>query len=460
MLCNKLSCLHAIIFACLGICFAINTFASQFVNTNMTSVFLIIFFCLYVLYQQPISILRFPFAYFIAATNLIGVIIIEYGNIHLDELNVFSSANNSLAVLVLGWFLFLSTMFWLESFYPYDYNLELPCQTKVKIKNIAIEFNTLFLMSFLIFLIPFLIKVLPHPYFLEKVDRFLYFAYFFSDSEKRILNIFNYFLPVIVALMIKYRSKFSLFILCAYILMKFFMGEKFGLFFYIFCYFVIFAGSNITLTKTIIVKYAFRAFIVFAILISVVFGHRALLYNADLGGNFTYLIQRTAQNGQLWWALYPEARENHFNFTELSDEVGSFYAFDYNINYSTGIYKVMKKTTPAKIFNAKIDAKSRYADSTFATIFYYFGIPGIFLFSIFVAALYWVLVRYMIYAFNNIFIFDLLVMGKLFSVANTVLTQSDFNLLFSYQTLLCLIGLLGLNLFRSFAINHCRQGAV
>lgn len=44
MLCNKLSCLHAIIFACLGICFAINTFASQFVNTNMTSVFLIIFF--------------------------------------------------------------------------------------------------------------------------------------------------------------------------------------------------------------------------------------------------------------------------------------------------------------------------------------------------------------------------------------------------------------------------------
>lgn len=457
MLDNKLTCMSLTIFACLGICFSLNTFASQFINTNTTSVFLIIFFFIYILHQQYALVFRFLFVFFIAVTNLTGVIIIEYSNFYLKELDTVSSNNNSLAILAFGWFLFLATIYLLEFFYPYKNNENSSCPAKIKFNNIIINSQTLFSILFFIFLIPICMKVLPHPYFLEKVDRFLYFDHFFSDTDKRILNVLNYFLPLIIVILIKFKSKLNFFLLCLYILMRFFTGEKFGLFFYIFCYFAIFGSCHISLSKENILKYTLKFLVIFIVLISIVFGHRVLLYNSNSENNITYLVQRIAQNGQLWWALYPEACVNDFNFSELNDEVEVFYTHTQEIRYSTGIYKVMEKTTPMKLVSAKIAAKSRYANSTFATIFYYFGIPGMFLFSIFAAVLYWILTRYMIYIYDNIFLLDLIICGKLFTIANTMLTQSDFNLLFSYQTILCVIGLIILNLFRSFSIKHNHQ---
>jgi len=437
----------------LGIGFTINLIAAIIfnVNANYTTCVLVVSYFAAFIYYEPIFLMRYPFICFTAVTNLMGVVIIEFTQYYLNELGIYSFYQNSLALISYSWYLFLTTLYILDHIYP-D-NIICNKNIKIKINKKSIEFKRLLLYFFLILLISISVRVIPRPYFTENVDRFLYSVYFFNDIDRTVLRILNYMVPIII-IFVKDKSKMGIFAFLLYVITRFFMGEKFGLFFNILCYFAIFISSSLKFNKKIIMKYGMRFFLALSLLISVVFVHRILLYNASLQDNLSYIIRRTSQNGQLWWAYYDQAINKKFSFQELNEEISQNFTLKYDIKYSAGIYKVMYKTTPSNIFYSKLENKSRYANSTFASILYYFGVPGILIFSIIAAIFYWLLTHYIIYAFKNSLLFDLIICGRLFSVANTVLTQSDFHLLFSYQTIVSMLSLIFLNFLRCAIMNN------
>ncbi len=92
---------------------------------------------------------------------------------------------------------------------------------------------------------------------------------------------------------------------------------------------------------------------------------------------------------------------------------------------------------------------SRYASSTYATMFYYFKEPGMLIYSILAGMFYWLLTRYFLFSVKNMYLIDIFFCGRLFFLANSVITMSDFDRIFIWQTFFSILIILTLNAFRS-----------
>lgn len=404
----------------------------------------------------PLIYLRFPFVWFTAGTNILGVLLIEQNHLFLPELNRYGYSNNSLFYLVVAWFLLLASAIILEIIFPMPKNLTTNKENTIflRLYNYRIPLCSMIIMLFALFFFIQFVNVFSHPFFLEHLDRFLYAKKYISLWNAKLIGYFTYVIPIVVAgtFYSSYR-KMSFGALALFCLYKFWIGEKFGLFFLIFCYasiIVSYLKQNINLKSTI--RYIFKAFLVIMVFIGVIFGHRVLLYHANITENQNYLIRRIAQDGQLWWAMYDISNSTNLSLDELNDEINPFFILsnDTKTTYNFGIYKIMKKTTPIDLFWNKLSDNSRYADSTFASIYYYFKEPGLIFFAILFGFLLWGLTRYFIVSYLNFYIPELVLSGKLMIIMNTVLTQSDFYMVFSYQTMACILIMLCLGIYRAY----------
>lgn len=402
----------------------------------------------------PMFYLRYPFVIFTAVTNILGVLIIERTSLFLPELNVYGYSNHSLFYLAFTWFLVLSTINTLEFLLPSDRTALLnKCSVlQFNMGNISIPIFSILETVFTGFFLLLLLSLLPHPFFLEQMDRFLYAEKYITPWQGKLIGYFTYILPAIVAATFhsNYR-KMSLCALTVFAAYKFWTGEKFGAFFLLFCYvFIIISYLKQNLDLRIAIKYFLRALLILLLLTGVIFGHRILLYHSTASQNKNYLIQRIAQNGQLWWAMYDLSNVSNLDTNELNDELDMFFTFNNRPSYKSGIYKIMKKTTPPNLFWKKINDNSRYADSTFASIYYYFKEPGLMISALLFGILFWGLTRYFLAAYSYMHIPELIISGKMMIIMNTVLTQSDFYMIFSYQTLICIFLMFCLGLCRSY----------
>lgn len=403
---------------------------------------------------NPMICLRYPFVIFTAATNALGVLIIEQTNLYLTELNTYGHANHSLFYLLFTWFLVLSTITILEVLLPLT---EICKLNKHSTFNGTLQSTGALIFPicggiFIAFFLWQFLSVLPHPFFLEHMDRFLYSKKYISLWQGKLIGYFTYMLPVIVAgtFHSNYR-KISMSALIVFFIYKFWTGEKFGAFFLVFCYvFIIVSYIKQTVDLKTTLKYISTALIILVLLTGVIFGHRVLLYHSTFSQNKDYLIQRIAQNGQLWWAMYDLSNSENPDIDEINDELDTFFSFNDNPTYKSGIYKIMEKTTPLNLFWKKINDNSRYADSTFASIYYYFKEPGLMIAAIVFGILFWEITRYIIIAYKYMLIPELVISGKMMIIMNTVLTQSDFYMIFSYQTMICVFSIFCLGLWRSY----------
>lgn len=437
--------LGAIIFTCYII--------SSILLINLDSLVLFTFFLFigFLLYNNPNFIIRYVMIFFMCLGNIIGVFICENTSLYLSELDIISFYSGSFPLLALGWFVFLFVLYLLDT--KYQFNSKTIPIIKVKFKDIRISVKGVIFIAFALFSLILIAHVGSHPFFLEGIDRFQYQQKYLQGYWQQIIGWASLCIPIILLLIIENKSKLSATVLGIYLLFLFMTGEKFGGFWNVIVIAsIVYSIYGQTLDKNKLFKVLGRLFFVFICLLIVLFVHRGLNYNSSLANNTDYFLQRMAQQGQLWWKTYDSEKGSGFRVNELQDETRTYFEFsDTNVkDYNHAIYKIMRVTTPEDIFDKKIESGSRYSTSTFATMYYYFKEIGVLGYAVIGAVCFWLIMRAFMYSVANNYLVELYISGRLLFDSYAALTQSEFNLLFSYKSMVYIGIFLFLYLLRQF----------
>ncbi|WP_339165025.1 DUF6418 domain-containing protein [Siminovitchia sp. FSL W7-1587] len=423
-------------------------------SSNYKDYIIIIIFLGYLIFlyfKEKRYLMKYSYIIFYITTNILGVFIIEIGSFYLTELDIYSFKVNSLLLLVLVHVIFMETIRLLNRDNPIkditfiDSSYILIGKRKInKLRVIELLLVIIFIMYLVLFL-----NVANKPFFLVQLDRFLYQEQYLSNLEEKIGNSFLYLSPLISIYLYKTKSKKVYLLLGIVSLYFFWIGHKFS-FFLNMCYIVflpyLWYGSYKILNNILR-----KSMLLIVVLIIIISFQSSIVYKRDFNENAEYLKMRLAQQGQLWWATYSVTKEGDNNIDKLDDELRTFYKFSNSKEeiYNSGIYKIMKLTTPYDIFLRKVDDKnSRYAYSTQASIYYYFKASGLIIFSLFTAFFFYLITKKLTESIVNINIVEAILYARLWLIFGRVLMQSDFNKLFSVEVLFILLILMILKLIK------------
>lgn len=409
-------------------------------------------------YRYPNFLIRYIMLFFMALGNLAGVLICEHSHIWLPELSVYADYAGSFSLLLCGWFLLISTVWMFDTrFRPgiLDKSFQI-CKFNIGRQPIKIC-QLLAILCFFMALFSF-VDVVFHPAFLEHMDRFAYRQLYISRFLEIMINSIYALLPLLLVMIMKSTNWFwaclnsltilflSLYLFCT--------GEKFGGFWYIVVDICIVSSIyNQFLSIRSLQMRIKKIGIIFLALLSILAIHLSLTYSLD-GERFVmaYLPQRIAQQGQLWWRTYALDKNNGMRIGELGDETRVYFQTDKQreLEYNHAIYKIMRFTTPANIFQRKIMSGSRYSTSTFASMFYYFKRVGVFLWGIIGGILFWGLMYLCMKAVANLFVVESVLVSKLLVMSYAVLAMSEFNILFQFKPLFYLLIIIGMFVLRRY----------
>jgi|GEM_PF-3863007 len=436
------------------LCLTISIFIQiLFGSTNSYINFLIfISYLITLFFIDKRFILKYSYIIFYISTNILGVFFIETSLFYLNELRIYSKDYNSLLLIILVHIIFIEAIRHTDKKRIFE-SLSETKKSLVEItKNYSI--NKLKIVEFLLFVITLItiylfIQVIDKPFFIVGMDRFLYEQNFMSSFGVKFSNSLLYCTPLFAIYIYHTKNKCGLFALFLLSLYYFWIGHKFS-FFLVMAYIVflpfIVNGSKKLLNK--ILKLGFLLFITLMLVVSI---QSYTVYNRDFEDNTQYLKMRIAQQGQLWWATYGLKNSINPKLSELSDETRNFFKLKINREdlYNSGIYKIMKLTTPIEVFNQKVFQKnSRYAYSTQASIYYYFGFLGLILFSVISGIIYALVINGLMKSILNIQLISAVLLARLLTIINRTIMQSDFQDIFSIEVVVIVIVLVIVHIIR------------
>lgn len=412
------------------------------VNIDFFILFIFVIFLLNLGKLSPNFIIRYIMIFFMSIGNVVGVYICENFNLRLSELDIVSFYSGSFPLIVLGWFVFLCTLFFLDSKYPLSLNSKSYPIINFKLGQIDLSVKRVVPIIFSCLTLILLVRVGGHPFFLEGIDRFIYQERYLQGIWRQIVGWASLCLPIIIYIIGKERSKFNLLGLVLYLIFLFLTGEKFGGFWNVIvtgC--IIYSIYSQNYDKRILYDILIKVLIGFICLLTILLVHRSLNYDSSWQSNTNYFLQRTAQQGQLWWKTYNSEKDKPFKLNELNDEIKTYFELsDDNIkDYNHAIYKIMRLTTPPDIFDKKLESGSRYSTSTFATVYYYFKELGVIFYGIVGATCFWAIMRAFMYSVQHLYLIEMYISGRLLFDSYAALTQSEFNLLLSYKSLIYIV---------------------
>lgn len=427
------------------------------VNVDIVLFIGIIILMINLLLFYPNFVIRYIMIFFMSLGNLLGVFICEHENIWLSELSVSSEYVGSFPLLCLGWGIFIFTVWILDQKKTLQVENQKFEFVQLKFGHFKFSIQTCLVLGLIICSTLLLIHVIPHPAFLEHLDRFAFQKKYITTLWKHVLSIYYAGLPLLLSIIIANKAYVKSLKVPAYIsiieycVFLFFSGEKFGGFWYVIvisCIVFSIKGQNIDVKK--IRKIFFKLTATSIILLIILAAHITLTYGSAEVSN--YLPQRIAQQGQLWWATYKQDKNNYAHIDELDDEFQTYFQFS-DINekkYNHAIYKIMRFVTPDEIFQQKIESGSRYSTSTFASMFYYFKTPGIILFAFLGAGIYWLLMRWFMNAIKSGYIIEILLMNKLLTLYYPTIAMSEFNAILQFKPFLFFVVVIFMMIFREY----------
>lgn len=376
---------------------------SKFPVASIASVFVFIGYCLYIVEHKGYFFIKYLYIVFIAFAAITSCVVIEFGSLYVSELRTEATYYGSLPLFVLSFHILFRVILLFESGAKSNLQLakiELNDRKDVKIiKYISI-------VVFIIVLVCF-IKVLPHPAFINSLERADYARLYgltgflgrLSANIPRLI-IFPYIL-----LMTKNRINKLLATCCVIltVLYYFWTGNKFGVFFQLLYIFLIVFSENIIskVGKRKLKRIIVRIGIAFLCLIIATLVIQSFTYNGKI---WLYFQQRIASQGQLWWRIY-----GLFNGTshvgEFSNEIRAAFTAKSdvldNVGANYGIYKMMYLCLPANVVDNYLKAGYRYTEAGFATMIYYFGMIGPIIYAIVMGVSFGWLVNKLCKAISN-----------------------------------------------------------
>lgn len=320
---------------------------------------------------------------FSAIATVAGVTIIELlPKQYLPEMACQSYFTGSLPLLIFSYWIFLYILESRE--YHYENNLKID-DSFFRSKQTKQIINLFALISCLLFLILFgYVATHTSPAFVLKVDRFIFSINYEMPWLITKIRDYSSFTLIFSLLSLIYGNRligaFSVLFYSAY---NIWIGEKFGALFSLLCILLIVLYNKIVSLEPKVLKRALR-YIIVIFLVLIVFA--VSIYSiVNSASPYEYFTTRNAQQGQLWWKTY-DLYNGQIHPTEFDNEINAFIEGDKPnqecIGAKNGIYKVMYLCVPEYLATAALSNGSRYTQADYAVMNYYFGIPGVIVYSV------------------------------------------------------------------------------
>lgn len=433
---NKKTIFINIIF---GTVFILCIILSFFKLFSFISFIAFIIYMIYIAFKYQEFVIKYLAFLFIAGMAIIGTTIIELGkSFYLKELQCFSAYTGSLPLLILVYWLFIFTLYIVD--YKCNFNIK-----KINFNN-SKQFrkfiNLISLVVFVLFALLFS-NVVSHSALFLGMDRFIYASKYGVNGIWRIITNEAPLLIIFPILSVIYGSKLiGISTILLYILYFLWTGNKFGPFFTLLCIFLLVYYKDILKKgKKYIKKIILISGIGFCFLLiyTVFFAVSTSPYES-----VSYIMQRAAQQGQLWWKTYEQCDSVHTG--DFLDEIKSIgngkEAISDNIGSSNGIYKIMYYCAPKSLVDYKLSTGSLYTEAGFALMYYYFGILGVIFFAVFCGIIFSLTINAFIKALNKKDYIKALILIRFFILERTFISMMIYNDFYDLLSILSFIYLL------------------
>lgn len=343
-----------------------------------------IFYWLYLYHFNKTYFVKYFAFIFAAIGTVLGAVIIElFPEQYLGELRCQSHFTGSLPLLIFSYSIFLYVLELRDYHYGDNIkNVQVDAIGKGQSKRVI----NIFAFGSGILLVVLFGYVATHtlPASLLKIDRFGFALRYEMPWIISKISAYSYLLLVFPLLALVYANRIvaivSIFLYCAF---NFWVGEKFGAFFTLMCIMLIVMYNKIVLIdQKKLRKYLTVIIGVFIVLVVVAV---AIMSSLTDSNPYEYFTQRTAQQGQLWWRTY-DLYSGTAHPNEFVNEINAFVEGEKSVRESVwannGIYKVMYLCAPESVVSSRLAGGSRYTQADYAVMYYYFGIPGVIIYSI------------------------------------------------------------------------------
>lgn len=165
--------------------------------------------------------------------------------------------------------------------------------------------------------------------------------------------------------------------------------------------------------------------------------------------------QRIAAQAEVWWGVYEDSQvHGAFRADEVEDELEiiSITGISDDLRVNGGIWKLMRVVMPYDYFQMYVDNSTRLTSSTQATLYYYFGFPGMLIGMLVLALFYYFVINSAVSAFERGSIFEGILAVYLIRIMHGVITMSDFSDLFYWRSLLVIAFLILLAMMRAMSM--------
>lgn len=372
--------INGLVFALLLLCVLFSSIrAFSYVSLCVFAVY-----WLYLYHFNKIYFVKYLTFVFVVVGTVVGAVIIElFPEQFLPELRCQSHFSGSLPLLIFSYWIFLCVLEIREYRYGKNIrNIQVDFSSNIKEKKVINRFAIISCMLLLILLIYVVTHTIPS--FLSGIDRFNFGRVY--ELPLIISKIYSniYLLLVFPFLALIYTNRLvGVISILSYCVFNFWIGEKFGAFFSLLCILLIVLYNKIlTISKKIlkrILLFTLATFLVMIIVATAIFSSSITL------NPYEYFIQRTSQQGQLWWRTY-DLYKGEIHSTEFDNEINAFIEGDKPnqecVGAKNGIYKVMYLCAPESVVSAKLASGVRYTQADYAAVYYYFGAPGVIIYSI------------------------------------------------------------------------------
>lgn len=278
---------------------------NNIIITNITSLVFVLIYS-FELYCNSRFMFLYSYIIFTLLRNFLSLFIIENFNIFLKDSNTFSYFKGSineymiLIIIVLEIILF----FYKRNKFTINYNKFLT-NKKYYLFLILIIFSNIYV---------FMIRTKFG--FIHRVE--FYDKYLGKNIFLHFIQIIIMFIPVYTGMLFNKEKMKSILLLIGLTLYSYLIGEKFGYFYIILCFFLL--GVSFT-TNNNECKKIWKYIVIFCNLIIILcLSTFSTMYKIPLSQAKNYFIQRVAQDNETWWFFYDKEIEK----LSIKEEIKSF----------------------------------------------------------------------------------------------------------------------------------------
>lgn len=388
---------------------------------------LLVYLCLLV-FELPFFAKYFPFILY-NAMSVLGCAFCEHVPLYLTELEVESSFEGSLPLLIFSRLTFIFILLALDRKGGDLTGNAVSAAGEKLTRLISIVFDGI--------LVAYLLCVVPlGPAASLGLDRFRYAELVpFGEILLPLSNQFNILvIAPILALSIG-QMGVGIAGVVLYAVYLFWTGNKFGGFVFLASFvFLALYPRIVELSKKSSVKMTGALLAIMAALLLTAVGAQYLIAGSS---PVQYLGSRLAQQGQLWWKMYSETG-GEAHLSEIGDEIiGQIEGTDSpadNVGSDFGIYKVMYQCAPKDIVDAKLARGSTYAEAAYPAAYYYMGPAGPVIFSLIGGVITVIIVRALVKSMQSGLIVNSILLGRFLIMFHNSLGMFMFTDFFELKT--------------------------